>query len=499
MGRILDALMALGCFALISALWLAALGLLTTVLAQTLYGFNLLSLPAWKALYAAFLQGGTVPLGFIFCSAAAVLLAGAGEIGILWRLPAIVAAMPSPHLPRLSLPRLAAPKRRQQPPRIRAEPVMRHASSAPPPPPPAPPPPPIAEVSSKKIPDSAILSRILALFDVWNEPPPAWMAEALRDEVVLLSPDAWPTLESLGGQGLDLLIALREHDMLPESPAALRAIGEVETILRAGISASLDAAGAVSAPPPVLTLAASWLCEALENILAAQADPLVSPDRLSMARGMFDRALRGMADADWASLDRFPEKAGRVRVLSDQLREDLRAASSRPVPPADPAEAVIALLKQFGFSLEAGGSAFAETPVLAQREDFLLLLQTVDLRERTWRLPKGLLGPWSPDDSHPETMPARLLWQQVARRRLRQTDHRPVSGLLVVHGGHIEQEDRLADLVAADRRRSGVGLAWLAGGSGLLPSLERELAELPERTRMDRRRDRAAGLSASPP
>ncbi len=111
MGRLLDILMAMGCFALISALWLAALGLLTSVLMQSLYAFNPLDPPAWKGLHAAFLQGGTVPLGFFFCLAGVFLLAGAGEIVILWRLPSIAAAMPSPHPPHFALPWLRAPKR----------------------------------------------------------------------------------------------------------------------------------------------------------------------------------------------------------------------------------------------------------------------------------------------------------------------------------------------------------------------------------------------------
>jgi len=500
MERIFDALVAMGCFVLISTLWLAALGLLASVLMQGLYGFAPLSLPGWKALYASFLQGGTVPLGFILYVLALMVLAGSGEIAILWRLPAIAAAMPSPRLPRLALPRIAlppiaGPARRPRPSAVRAEPVMGPLPAPPAAPPiPAPPPPP-APAPEGKISDSAILARILALFDVWNEPPPAWMAEALRDEVVLLSPEAWPTLESMGGQGLDLLVTLREHDMLPESPAALRAIGEVETILRSGAAAGLEAPA--EGPTPALTLAACWLCEALDNVLAAQADPAMQPERVFMAQSMFDRALRGMADTDWASLDRFPEKAGRIRMVSEHLREDMRATAARAAAaPANPAEAVIALLQQSGFTCESGGPA---APLLALRDDLLLLLQLVDLAGGDWRLPSGLLGPWLSAAAPSEASPARALWQQLARRRLRHADPRPLAGLLVVHGGRLEQEEHLAEMVAADRRRRGIGLAWLSGGTGLLPSLERELTHLPDRLRGERHRERAADHFASPP
>lgn len=507
MGRLLDILMAMGCFALISALWLAALGLLTSVLMQSLYAFNPLDLPAWKSLHAGFQQGGTVPLGFFLYGMAALLLAGAGEIAILWRLPSIAAAMPSPQLPRLALPRLRAPALpKRKPSRPRTEPVM---PPAPPPQPPSPPPAPAAApmterpVETETLSDSAILARILALFEVWNEPPPAWMAEALRDEVVLLSPDAWPTLESLGNQGLDLLVTLQAHDMLPESAAALRAIGEVETVLRAGIAAELGAAADPAAPLPMLTLAASWLCEALENFLSAQADPKILPERLDMAQAMLGQALRGMTEGDWTSLDQFPEKASRVRVLTDRLREDLRRpAAAKPAlapSPADPIETIIALLKQLGFSLEAGSPGTGRAPFLAQREDLLLLLHAVDLRNGDWHLPEGLLGPWATDMIRLSPSPGRQLWQQMARRRLRQPDPRPLAGLLVLHGGSIDQEEELAGIVAADQRRSGIGLAWLAQGSGALPSLQEELADLRNRALREQHRERSVDHSAASP
>jgi hypothetical protein len=498
MGRILDALMALGCFALMSGLWLSALGLLATVLMRGLYAFDALDLMAWKSLYASFLQGATVPLDFFLCGGAVLLLAGAGEIAILWRLPSIAASMPSPRLPRLVLPRMRLPRRvRRQEPHPRAEPVL-----PPPPPVSAPPPeaPPASETSTAKEPsDAAVLARILALFEVWDEPPPAWMTEALRDEVILLSPDAWPTLESLGSQGLDLLVTLQAHDMLPESPAALRAIGEVEEILRAGIAAGI-AADEPAAPIPVLTLAASWLCEALENFLAAQADPKILSDRLVMAQSMLDRALRGMNEADWASLDQFPEKASRVRVLTDRLREDLRRPlfATPAAAPAGPAETVIALLKQFGFAIEGTGAGLAQAPLLAEREDLLLLLQIIDLKRSGWRLPEGLMGPWTTEGGSLEPSPGRQLWQLMARRRLRQSDSRPLAGLLVLHGGEIEHEHLLAGRIAADRHRSAIGLAWLAGGSGALPSLQEELADLQERAATERRRARSADYSTTP-
>ena len=491
MGKIVGAILAAGCFSLISVLWLSALALLGAVLMRLRYAFDALDLAAWQQLHLHFQQGGSIPFGFLLWVAGAVVLAALGEAAILWRLPSIVAAMPSPTLPRLPrLPRLPHVKRHAKPVQVKPkiEPV----------PPPAPPPPPIetphqdppAPVSD----DKAVLARILALFEVWNEPPPAWMAEALRDEVVLLSHDAWPTLETLGNQGLSLLVTLQAHGMLPDSPVALRAIGEVEAALRAGLAAERSDPG-TSSPAPSLTIAAAWLCEALENFLTAQADPGTPGERLIMARTMLTQAMRGMGEPDWTSLDLFPERASRVRILTDRFREEIRRdTASRAAAEATPLDTVITLLKQFGFALDN-----AAEPLFAQRADMRLLLQTIDLGGRSWRLPKGALGSWGSTEGDLDLSPGRQHWQHLARLRLKQTDPRPLAGLLVLHGGRIEDEEALAQMVAADRRRTGIGLAWLDETETMLPSLHRQLSELPEQLLQDLRRERSAGHSAAQP
>lgn len=491
MGKIVGAILAAGCFSLISALWLSALALLGAVLMRLRYAFDALDPDAWSRLHSHFQQGGSIPFGFLLWIAAAAVLAAAGEAAILWRLPSIVASMPSPSFPRL--PRLQT---RLRP--LSAKPAVKPAEPMPAPSPPAPPPPAPVEAPPPEPPavtdDKAILARILALFEVWNEPPPSWMAEALRDEVVLLSPDAWPTLETLGSQGLSLLVTLQEHGMLPESPASLRAIGEVEAVLRAGIAAELAEPG-TAVPAPALTITAAWLCEALENFLAAQADPDMPADRIAMARAMLEQAMRGMGESDWTSLDLFPEKASRVRVLTDRLREDLRReASSRAAISANPLDAVLLILKQFGFTVEGRAE-----PLLAQRADLRILLQTIDLAGRDWRMPQGALGPWNSTEGSLDLSPGRQLWQQLARLRLKHPDPRPLAGLLVLHGGRIEEEEALARLVAADRSRTGLSVTWLGEGSAPLPGLQRQLSELPEQMLQDLRRERSAGHSAMQP
>ena len=500
MDRLFGILTATGWFVLISGLWLGAVSLSALFLLQQQFAFNPLLPASWQMLILGFQRGQAIPLSFILACLALLTLGLIGELALLWRLPAIIARLPSLALPRLSL-RLPKPSIRKpragKPMAAVPTPVATRPTPAPVPQAVPPPPEPVA-AETPQTNDSAVLARVLALFEVWDEPPPSWMAEALRDEIHLLSPEAWPTLESLGSHGLDLLVTLQEHGMLPESQAALRAIGEVETALRTGLAAEA-AQPETSTPIPLLTLAASWLCEALENFLAAQQEERSPPGQLAMAQAMLEQAMRGMGEEDWASLDLFPEKASRVRVLTDRLREDMRKASPpKPmVAPLNPIEAITALLERFGFSLEGMGSGQEDAPILAQRPDLLLLLQAIDLKQKSWRLPQGLLGPWSGPDA--ELSPGRQLWQLLARRRLRQADPRPLAGLLILHGGRIKEEEALAGLVAADRRRSAIGLAWLDEAEAPLPSLERELHDLTDRAARERALHRAEGFAASQP
>lgn len=518
MERLFGLLMTTGWFALLSLLWLGAVSLSALLLLQQLFAFNPLLPASWHMLIQGFQNGQAVPLGFILLCFALAALALIGEVAILWRLPAIVARLPSFALPHLhfSLPKL--PARRPRVAKV-IEPTLAPAPAPPPQPTAAPLPPPApAAKETPETNDSAVLARILALFEVWNEPPPSWMAEALRDEIHLLSPDAWPTLETLGSHGLDLLVTLQEHGMLPESQAALQAIGQVEMVLRAGLAAEA-ALPETAASIPMLTLPASWLCEALENFLAAQEDPRSPPEQLAMAQEMLEQGMRGMGEEDWASLDLFPEKARRVRVLTDQLREDMRkksppkpaaSAMAEPSPPApppesepvsaplDPIQSIIALLERFGFALERGGPGLAEAPLLAQRPDLLLLLQLIDLKRKSWRMPQGLLGSWFSQDED-VISPGRQLWQLLARRRLRHADARPLAGLLILHGGKVEQVELIAQMVAADRRRSNIGLALIEDIATPLPALERELRDLTERTIRDRSARRSEDYSAAQP
>lgn len=509
MERLFGILAATGWFALISALWLGGISLAALSLMQQYFAFNPLQPASWRGLILGFQSGQSIPLSFVLLCLACVFLALIGELAIALRLPAISARLPSLPLPSWSfrvpkLPKLPARQPRARPivePTLAPKPAPASA--------PVPTPAPVADPIPDKTPasnDSAILARILALFEVWNEPPPSWMAEALRDEIHLLSPEAWPTLETLGSHGLELLVTLQEHGMLPESPAALKAIGEVEAVLRAGLAAEVTEPVA-DAAIPVLTITASWLCEALENFLAAQQDPASPAERLTMAQSMLVEAMRGMGEEDWASLDLFPEKASRVRVLTDRLREDIRqAGTAKPTAPAaepaeapaDPVESLIALLERFGFTWEGGLPGSGETPFLAERTDLLLLLQLIDLDRKIWRMPQGLLGSWHSREDD-VALPGRQLWQLLARRRLRHADPRPLAGLLILHGGGIEQEELVAELVAADRRRSGIGLAWLDASSAALPDLERELRDLTERAVRDRAARRSEDYSAAQP
>jgi hypothetical protein len=135
---------------------------------------------------------------------------------------------------------------------------------------------------------------------------------------------------------------------------------------------------------------------------------------------------------------------------------------------------------------------------VAQRPDLILFLHLVDLRQKSWSLPQGPLGPWQSEED--AMSPGRQLWQLLARRRLlRRADGRPLAGLLILKDGRIEEEGRLADLVLAERRRSAIGLAWLEAADASQPTLERALNDLTEQAARERAAVRCADNHAALP
>jgi hypothetical protein len=304
---------------------------------------------------------------------------------------------------------------------------------------------------------------MLALFEVWNEPPPDWIAEAMRDEAAQLGDQGWPLLRDLGAVGVRLAALLQTRGLIPQRPAVLAAL---EDVLASATDAAAPMAAAASELPPPLSTGAAWLCELLDHF---------APDDGQAAEDLLARAIRGMTAEDWASLDRFPERAGQARVLTDRLAEDFRRNGK--TPPCPPAEMLESLLRQFGFEVRP---AAVKDGVWAEREDLALLLKLTDLKQRRWRLPSGPLGPWLDAEGGESASPGRELWRQISMLRLRRPAGTRLDGVMVAHGGSFEDEKPLCDA-----SRDGVRLVWLSEQGGALPDLQEHLSDLTaERVRV---------------
>jgi hypothetical protein len=365
---------------------------------------------------------------------------------------------------------------------------------------PPPPDPPVDPSAANE--DGAAITRLMALLEVWGDPPAGWMRDSLREEAAKISDDGWPLLHLLGPSALGLLALLESEALLPATRlAALR------DVIAAAMSEPVDRTH--SADPPGLTTGAAWLCELLDHFGPTDGAPI---------EDMLGRALRSMTDADWASLDRFPERAGRVRVQSDRLSERLRQTASAmapalapvpllssaapsalapvpllssaapsalaPVPLLSPAALIEDMLTEFGFSQTRSRPVGADPGLLiAERSDIMVVLQPVNLRRGQWRLPQGCLGPWIEGDGKTDLPLARdlsrPLWRQLSLLRLRPQCQVRLLGLFVAHDGHFIDEVELAQLISSQRGRdTDVSLAWLDRQQGPLPNMRSSLSSL---------------------
>jgi len=462
---------------LLSALWLGLWAGGTASLLAAWFTFEAWHPAAWRSLTHLFMTGGTLRFDFVAALFAFFLLALAGEILLLLHWPTLLVWLPE--LPAPQAPRWQSSYR---------VPSVERPPSAPFIPPGAPKPPPADRPDSG---GQAGLARMLSLFDVWKEPPADWMVDAMQDEVAQLPPHAWSQLAEIPDSGPSLIAALRRHALLPGEAAS---------------SPALAAPGAAIPPPatvapgddgaPALTLGAAWLCELLDHFarqtgIAGLVPPLPAP-----VATLVERAIRGMKDQDWASLDRFPERAGRIRILSDQLREQMRAIER---PPGHALGMVDALLRQFGFEGVEGSASLGAAPLLTRLGALRMLLQMVDLQERAWQMPHGVLGPWRREDRMDQDSPCRALWQRLTLLRLRYPDDPPPVGLVIVTRGRLLDESALAQRIAEHVVKTGIRLCWLTDADRILPDLRRCLGALSAGRITAHQTEAASHRAAVPP
>lgn len=412
--------------------------------------------------------------------------------------------------------------------------------------PPSPPLPPPAVTDRDA--DLAVIERIMALFEVWADPSPDWMRDALREEFDALSQEGWSLFWDFGEPAMERLAAAVDAGVQPGDPVRCRAVrarlDEYKTLSAPTVFAPTDMAGDVgddssdasglAAPGPArLSMSAAWLCEMVDNFImleeiraagAADGMPSFEVRWGAVYRETRERlkcAMQAMTDEDWRSIDQFPGRAGRIRILTDRLREELRVLPSHggdeplttgpgargsdgenasPVTdqatlpflptdavPADsgfpmvdaatvdaprPVEEVLLAAGYVARRLPAarGGAWAGSSDYLVQRDDVSLLLRMVDLTGRDWRLGSDSLAPWRGPAGQALASPCRALWQSLSLMRS-MGGGRPSAGLLVLSGGHFADEQAVAAVIGQDWRRTDIDVAWLDRPSSPLPDL----------------------------
>ena len=361
--------------------------------------------------------------------------------------------------------------------------------------------------------DYAAFGRAMALFEVWFDPAPDWLRDALREELDTLSVSGWALFSDFGEPAMSFLDLATLAGLLPTDPAKRSAIKAVIERRDAGKdvanshgdegSQSLlhpteedNGPPSSSVGPTQLTMGAAWLCEMVDNYLMLEEIRTAEPDdsvpcfddrwgAIYQETGeRLAHAMRAMTDQDWRSIDQFPDRAGRIRVLTDRFREALRNPTTRKEASSDgqgvglcaPGTSMEDILRAAGFAVRtlpplAGFPSEEVTDFLAQRGGVSVLLRLTDLRGGEWVLDKDSLAPWRAAAGSSLPSPCRAVWQRLALLRSAGRGAKPCAGVVVLKDGHFTDEQAVARIVELDRCRTDVGLAWLDKTSSTLPDL----------------------------
>lgn len=348
------------------------------------------------------------------------------------------------------------------------------------------------------------VTRALAIAEICTDPPEAWMRDALAEEVAVFTEETWHSLEAEedGRLLLDRLAAMGLF-------AGQDRRTSVDAVFHEGLMLFEDAAPPVlpaESHAELLSLRAACLCNLVESHLSIAAWSASGDDDWRwLAPEIRDRlsaAMAAMQEDDWASLDRDPEMARRMRLLGDRLREELRgqAGGVRKAAPAIPSfisavdpggrahqdSGASPIRDPAGLLLNAGYHVVAPPMaggtngyLLAQRPGKAILVRLFGLRGRQWCLSGDGLAPWEADGGRALPSPCRELWQRLlVMRSLHRDLH--LCGLLVCHDGGFADPRSAAGLVAADQAKTTVSLVfldeapegfadlrgWLAGAQG---------------------------------
>jgi hypothetical protein len=557
---------ALGLVLLLGA-WAAATAVAAIFAYRLGFAFDAMNTAHWQMLYADFLAGATVPFDFAATGAGLACVWALGTIALASRRDDLLNWLSdwAPRVPwppvRLALVSTAGQRRRSrrvespafEPARApallvrlvarfraakaarpaRSEPRLAPSLSSDLPHHALEPPPPArvetgaasavdrAEAPAVGDADRAAFGRAMAIFEVWVEPPPDWMRETLGEELAALSAEGWRLFAAAGPASARCLDVAAAHRLLPEAEDVRDAIETLRVAENEAPAAGQAVAGDTASAAGV-TLGAAWLCELLDQFEALEGwrhdapDPPAFEARWGMVanetRQRLDDAMGAMTEDDWASLDRYPARAGRVRVLTDRLREAFREERRRgtdgpadavcPEPSADGNFPILFLPRDEGPCLPesaaqrlhrilrdrdcqatvlAGSGPAADgqavRPLLVRRPGLSLVVCLEDLGGGLWHSEGDGLRPWCCGEAE-RPSPCRVVWQQIALLRSFGRVEGRIAGLAVIANGGLADEAGLVAALSRQRRRTGVDLAWLDADGPSLPSLNQRLTAL---------------------
>jgi hypothetical protein len=282
--------------------------------------------------------------------------------------------------------------------------------------------------------------------------------------------------------------------LLPRDPVRNAAILRVRTERTERIP-TLAAEPAEKSPDqtqPRITLAAAWLCEVLDNYLMLESGdaahtvllpPPAYATSLTSAGASLGRAMGAMGDADWASLDGFPDLARRIRIATDRLHEQFRASVA---PPASASAVpfswatIESTLAEAAFLPVTPPSLFPSgaDDLVTRRNDMTVVIHRHSLADTNWYLSAGGLGPWRSASGTHIVSPVRLLWQRIALLRALAPVQGTISGLVLLVDGIVEDEAGVARSMAQGYGKTAVAIVWQEGTGCDLPGLREWLQQL---------------------
>jgi hypothetical protein len=170
----------------------------------------------------------------------------------------------------------------------------------------------------RMITEAVLIARAMAVFEVWQDPPPQWMIDVLKENLEQLSSEGLILLDALGDKGR-LLLKIADQWGVKVTGLTIKTNQE---------SVEVNHNEVKSYKPASLTLTAALLTELLENYLSLLKTEPSSEEEIKNHRKILQESrddllkrLSQMEANDWKSLDQFPSLAQHIRISTDHVLE----------------------------------------------------------------------------------------------------------------------------------------------------------------------------------